>query len=389
MHRRRLSQQVGAQRILTRIQQVIDSPLEAVGHELSGAFTELQDSNARAQATFNFASLARDFDTILDLLPRTYGQRFRFDGAMIIGSIDSLASQQLTLNPMIVPLHSNSNKWGHQSLPLPSHSKTEIKMVDFLLFPGRDDLSEVNLLSYPFLLHELGHNILFKYDEVFRVGFKQALDTITKKLALSSIADQGAARLQSQQTIDTVRTFWHPTADHKNWAHELAIDIMALWLTGPAYLAAFVDETDKPDIDPFFVQDHPPYELRAKVLIQVGETLGWKKYCDVLNQLLVDWRTSRQTSDTSEVNRYVALSNEEIINSCITFALETCRTLQLPQCNEAVVTKLQKALGRGDIPDLGLELIITAWLVHEERGEDAYHLWQSQAIQDLQEYITQ
>jgi hypothetical protein len=123
---------------------------------LIGVFSELQTSTDRAQGTFNFASLAKDFDTILDVLPGTYGERFSFDGAMIIASIDSLENQQLTLNPMIVPLHSNGNKWGHQSLPLPSHSKTEIKMVDFVLFPGRDDLSEVNLLSYPFLLHELG-----------------------------------------------------------------------------------------------------------------------------------------------------------------------------------------------------------------------------------------
>lgn len=387
MLRRLHSQQVGIQRILNRIQRVIDSPLVSVGQKLFDVFNELQNASDAGQATFNLSAVARTFDTIVDLLPTTYGQRFYFDAAMIFASIESLANQQLTFNPMIVPLH--SNKWGHQSLPLPSPSKIEINMVDFVLFPGRDDISEVNLLSYPFLLHELGHNIFFRYDEAFRIGFKQALDTIANKLALASIADQGAARLQSQQSIETVRTFWQPTADHKNWAHEFAIDIMALWLTGPAYLAAFVDETDNPDIDPFSVQDHPPYELRARVLVQVGETFGWKKHCEMLNQLLVKWRTSRQPSDISELNRYVALSNEQIINSCTAFALETCRSLQLPQCNGEVLTKLQHALGRGDIPEFGLELIIAAWLMHEESGADAYQCWQSRVIQELQQCITQ
>jgi hypothetical protein len=386
MPRRRFSQQVGSQRILTRIRAVTESPLKEIGEKLFGVFSELQDADNRRDLN-NFADLSHTFDRIVDLFPATYGERFYFDAAMIQASVDSLSNQQLTFNPMIVPRH--SNKWGHQSLPMPSGSKTEIDMVDFILFPGQDDINEVNLLSYPFLLHELGHNILFKYDDAFRSGFKQTLEAITNKLALASIADQGAVRLQSQQSVETVRRHWEPTADHKNWAYELAIDILALWIMGPAYLAAFIDETDKPGIDPFLLQAHPPYELRAKVLVQVAKSIGWQKHCDALNQLLVDWRTSQQTRHSSEVNRYVALSNEQILESCIGFALETCKALQLPQCTEEVVSKLKRSLGHNDIPELGLDLIIAAWLVHEERGDDAYQVWQSRTIQGLQQYITQ
>jgi hypothetical protein len=386
MPRRRFSQEVGTQRILTRIRAVTESPLKEIGEKLFVVFSELQGSNDGRDVN-DFADLALAFDRIVDLFPATYGERFYFDAAMIQASADSLSNQQLTFNPMIVPLH--SNKWGHQSLSMPSWSKTDIDMVDFVLFPGQDDVSEVNLLSYPFLLHELGHNILFKYDDPFRSGFKRALDMITNKLALGSIADQGAIRLQSQQSIETVRTYWEPTPDHKNWAYELAIDILALWLTGPAYLAAFIDETDKPGIDPFLLQDHPPYQLRAQALVLVANRIGWQKHCDALNQLLSNWWTSQQTRRTPEVNRYVALSNEEILESCIGLALETCKTLQLPQCTEEVVSKLKYTLGQNDTPELGLDVIIAAWLVHEERGDDAYQVWQSRTIKELQQYITQ
>jgi len=147
--------------------------LKEIGERLFVVFSELQSEDDRGELN-NFAELARPFDRIVDLFPATYGQRFYFDAVMIQASVDSLSNQQLTFNPMIVPLH--SDKWGHQSLPMPSWSKTNIDMVDFVLFPGQDDVNEVNLLSYPFLLHELGHNILFKYDDPFRSGFKQTLE---------------------------------------------------------------------------------------------------------------------------------------------------------------------------------------------------------------------
>src|SRR5205823_14928000 len=127
-------------------------------------FNELQAADSREDLN-NFADLARTFDKIVDLLPATYGGRFYFDAAIIQGSVEALSNERVTLNPMIVPLH--SNKWGHQSLPMPSHSKTEINMIDFVLFPGQDDLREVGLRSYPCVFDELGHNIFLMYDHVF------------------------------------------------------------------------------------------------------------------------------------------------------------------------------------------------------------------------------
>jgi hypothetical protein len=360
--------------------------LKEIGEKLIGLFSELQAADDRGDLN-NFADLARVFDRSVDLFPLTYGERFYFDAGMIQASVDALSNQQLTFNPMIVPLH--SNKWGHQSLPMPSWSKTEIDIVDFVLFPGQDDVNEINLLSYPFLLHELGHNIMFKYDGPFRSEFKRTVEEITNKLSLASIADQGALRLQSQQSVEAIKRYWEPTPDHKNWAYELAIDILALWLTGPAYLFAFIDETDKPGIDPFLLQDHPPYELRAKVLLQVAQRLGWHNHCDALNQLLLSWRTSQQTRHTSKLNRHVALSNEQIVESCVRLALETCETLQLPQCSQEVVSRITRTLTDDNIPELGLDLIIAAWLVHEERGDDAYQVWQSRTIERLKQYITQ
>src|SRR5438874_1074449 len=126
MSRRQFSQQAGSQRILSRIRVLRESPLKEIGEKLLDVFNELQAADSRGELN-NFADLARTFGKIVDLLPSTYGGRFYFDAAIIQGSVEALSNERVTLNPMIVPLH--SNKWGHQSLPMPSHSKTEINMI--------------------------------------------------------------------------------------------------------------------------------------------------------------------------------------------------------------------------------------------------------------------
>jgi hypothetical protein len=70
---------------------------------------------------------------------------------------------------MIVP--KPSQDWGHMSLPLATYDQTATHVIDLILLPGDDRLEDVDLLAYPFLTHELGHNALFKYDKVFPQSF--------------------------------------------------------------------------------------------------------------------------------------------------------------------------------------------------------------------------
>src|SRR6266498_3256405 len=98
MPRRPHSQQVGFQRILTRVQGVVDSPLRSIGLKLLEVITELQQTIDGGYATFDVPALTKVFDTTLDLLPTSFGERFYFDAAMILGSIDSLTNQGVTFN---------------------------------------------------------------------------------------------------------------------------------------------------------------------------------------------------------------------------------------------------------------------------------------------------
>src|SRR5712691_5868169 len=125
-------------------------------------------------------------------------------------------------------------------------------------------------LAYPFLTHELGHNALFKYDKVFPQSFWPVLEQVTNGLLRQSLADKGAARSRARDTVTLIRQLWSPTANHYNWAHEIAMDVIALWTTGPAYLATFHDILEDEELNPYLVgQSHPPYEIRANALIDL------------------------------------------------------------------------------------------------------------------------
>lgn len=271
----------GFQSVLSKIESLINSPLKEIGQRLKEAVIDIQQVLRSSGGCLNEAGLAKDIDSMLDLLPVSFGDRFRFDSAMIGATAEALSEVGLQLNPMIVPLHSKT--WGHDSLPLPWDKGSEISMVDFILIPGDDKLEDINLLCYPFIFHEVGHNLLFRYGSVFSNNFQAELDRITNSFRLSSIADRGSARSQVQRRIELIRSYWVPSANHKNWAYELAIDIVALWLCGPAYLAALHDKLDEPHVQPYYLeQEHPPNFTRLSALVDVAAELGWSNHVSAL-----------------------------------------------------------------------------------------------------------
>jgi hypothetical protein len=78
----------------------------------------------------------------------------------------------------------------------------------------------------------------------FRGDVSQEMEKVVQKLKVGAIADRGTAQSKAIQNIEEFVRFWTPTLDHKNWAHEIAADCIALWIFGPAYLACFEDVLD-------------------------------------------------------------------------------------------------------------------------------------------------
>ena len=255
-------------------------------------------------------------------------------------------------------------------------------MIDLILLPGDDRLEDVDLLAYPFLSHELGHNALFKYDKVFPQSFWPVLEQVTNSLQRQSLADKGAARSRARDTVTLIRQLWSPTANHYNWAHEIAMDVIALWTTGPAYLATFHDILEDEELNPYLVgQSHPPYEIRANALIDTSNRLGWENYTQNLTDQVAHWRQSHWWKERN--NRYVACASPDLAQGCVTSVITACETLSLPRCSGETLKVIQEKLNRGEIPDLGSEVLIAAWMQWQHMDKDSFSAWESSVVREL------
>ncbi len=134
--------------------------------------------------------------------------------------------------------------------------------------------------------------------------FLPHLDTLISQLKKMSMSDHGLAKTQSQAIIKEINAKWR----NSKWVEELAIDVIALWACGPAYLAAFEDAHEGTE-NPFVIEpDHPPIELRTYALLHAAERLGWDKYLAGLKQIQDNW----YRIPLSIGNQYRSLRNSEL-----------------------------------------------------------------------------
>ncbi len=380
------------QKALKRVQEAYDdTPLNAVGVKLVEFLSGVQaavDADSSKSAQIEVA--CNTVIGIIELLPQIFGNRFFFDSAMIKALADQWSRGSIKLSNIIVPRPSGSEIWGHQRVIMPAEDKENAHFVDVILFPEEYEMECIDLLSYPLLCHELGHLIFFQHGEDFTNAFKTELEKEVNRLSLKAIADRGAAREKAQKIIKEVHELWTPSLNHHNWAHELAIDVVALWACGPAYLAVFQDELSKLEIDPYQIdQNHPPYEVRVSAMNITSKRLGWETYATGLMKVVGDNRKSKWRDKKVDRNRYTALVNSALINACISSALETCELLDLPKCTSAHLDRVNDALRQGTTLDFGIELIWAAWAVEDHQGEEAYNRWEKETLETLFQYITQ
>ncbi len=357
------------------------SHLEPVGEKLRALISETQAAISVGSAKPEMGLVVYNSVTgILQLLPQAFGPRFDFD-AVVLGALAEQWSQgAIQLSNMLVPKLDET--WGYQRVVMPSIDQNDTHSVDVVLFPGENSLSHIDLLSYPWICHEMGHNVLYRNHEGFINLFQGALDKVIHALRLRASADQGAARDKARRIIEEVRQVWSPTPDHRNWAHELAIDMIALWTCGPAYLAAFYDEVDSSEVNPYRIdQNHPPYETRGLALIEASGDLGWSSHTSDLKRHFKE--TSKSQWRKERTNRYVALTSPELVRSCVSSSFEICKVLGLPRCTPEHLNQARDILHRDAIPDFGRELLLTAWLVHLEQGSSKFEHWEQRVIKTL------
>jgi len=288
-----------------KVSGVINSPLREIGEKLNQFLLLAKQSfEARRLDANSFAAASAHIAGLADRLPRSFGERFLFDSALIRGVGEDWGAD-VGLSHMIIPRH--NSEWGHERVPMPSEDPNSAHVIELIHLPGQDRLSEVDLLSYPWVIHELGHYILTKHSDLFVPVFKAALEKVATKLRLASIADRGHSKARAQEMLNELFRFWSPSFDHRNWAHELTIDLISLWSCGPAYLACFHDVVERTDVNPYEVSEtHPPYAVRSDALTKGAVQMGLARFAGNLEHLPKTWQRSRWKSHRD--SKFLALA---------------------------------------------------------------------------------
>jgi hypothetical protein len=365
---------------LQKVNYLIDSPLNEIGQKLHDFLTQANRSFQCHELDDNaMAALIAQVEYIVDRLPHSFEERFQFDSALI-RSIGEDWGKNLELSSMIMPRHGRT--WGHERLSMPSEDRNRAHVVDVIHMPGPDRLQDVDLLAYPWIIHEMGHYLLLRYDSYFVPIFEEELERIVSTLRLASIADRGSAKVKAQKSLEGLVKFWAPSQGQRNWAHELAIDLISLWTCGPAYLACFQDVVESPDINPYEItQTHPPYAVRADALIVGAQRIGLMDFTPNLQRVTEDWRRSqwKRLRDS----RFLSFSRPELIEACTKTAFSFCGSLKLAQCTRGKLDQLPESLAAYKSEDMGIDILLFAWFIFEKRGKRTYSEWESQVVGDL------
>jgi hypothetical protein len=364
-----------------------NTPLTAIGDMLVNIISDVQRSiQAGGGSPEDAERITTYVASVLEFLPSSFGDRFAFDAQLIHTLAVEYSQGGAHLSGMLVPKLSQT--WGHHTVPMPSTDGRTAHVIDVIHLPGDDNLADINLLDYPFICHELGHNILFRDGDGFIMAFGQELDAVLAAIQRQTLGIRGSSKQVADATTEQMRRYWTPSADQYNWAHEIAVDVISLWLTGPAYLAALQDVMEADDLDPYQLgQSHPPYEIRARALIDAAGRLGWAYYTGAIQCLLDRWSSTAPANERT--NLHVACADPRLLSSTISVAIQTCKALSLPCCTPARIAVLEDRQRQGQPLELGTDVIVAAWLTRSRSTEAEYEIWERAVIGCLLADITE
>lgn len=367
----------------------LNTPFNAIGANLKEMLTAVQAAASAGEVTReNSAQVAQAALDTIRRLPKAQGKRFWFDALMLQAMAKDWSPRPL-FSPMLLPNY--DEHWGHARVTPPVLSQTVngtrfAHVIDMIFFPGSDNIDEVDLLDYPWAAHELAHNLMLRHDEFFVPAIVEAVNRRIKSLRLAAIADQGSARSKAHAFIDEFASFWSPTADQRNWSHEISADIIALHVLGPAYLAVFEDLLESLQApNPYHISQHPPYAARTLALVQAGQLLGWSTYLTRLQAVTNRWPLTWQEQRS---NRFVGLADTELVSSIVRAVLGGCHALGLNACTPSRLSDVEHHYLNIQEIEAGTELIIAAWLTFI-RARHNFANWERGVVTALSGSITQ
>jgi len=355
------------------------SPLSEVKKRLLEALQWLQYST---EENIDWAQVHRDFSGFLDRLPDKFGPRFYFDAYHLHSVKEQWTGDAATLPSMLVPVP--RQEWCYERFRIPVTLNGDVHLVGV---PNRSDgIERPFLLDYPFLIHETGHVHLEHFGHRFKRRFEEVLKTVLNQQARRRMPLRGQAKAQSESKSEDIKRHWS-IERRGTWAFELAIDVIALWTCGPAYIDTLTHYLREHYDDKFQIEpSHPPATLRGDVLARAARRLGWSNHVEELETIVDDWMDEGPPS----FNRYQSLTDDRIVESCLDAAFDYCDTVELPRLTQNDLSRIENQLEQRE-ELTGTDLIVGAWIVDQRRDEEANDRWEKNVfrsyVEDLRKEV--
>lgn len=320
------------------------------------------------------------FDELLHLLPSMDDTYFAFDAWVLRSLLETFNGQAVGLSGAIIPSYWNEWQWARTNLPRFQHGQPQGgRSLEFIRI-RRSGQAQPVLDDLVWMVHEVGHHLFSVYHDALPTRFLPALEAVLLDLNVGMLNDKGHARELAERHLDQLRAVWTPTGKQQDWTHELAIDALSLWVAGPAYALAFMDEyREAPDRhNPHQLDQHPPIRMRAEALRNAATTLGWTEAADGLRRLMAAW--SARPHDASDSNVYASLILPELVGAAQQAAWQVARDLCIQPFTPEDLRRVEQAL---DAPDEleSRDLMVAAWRQRERLPSlSALEAWEGAVV---------
>ncbi|MFC3606050.1 hypothetical protein [Deinococcus soli (ex Cha et al. 2016)] len=295
------------------------------------------------------------FDHLLKMLPTQDAPYFTFDAAMLSGL---LAIFQFTADEDVIP--SYWSEWVHARTFYPIEISGEVDRQFISFVRIRRDSSELPRLDDTIWMgHEVGHQLLLQDYDLLIELFQPAWQQYNSEILHASMNTRGHADVKLKERQLLMEHYWSLESGKTNWTHELVIDTLCVWVFGPAYVWAFLQEhLSEPQLfEPHQLDTHPPRRIRTQALQQVARELDWRE-ADDLQPLLDAWQAL--PTDASESNLYTAYCKAYLIAGAQRAAIQMAEHLGIPR----LTRKKFDALDPYAVPLTNRyvrDLILSAW----------------------------
>lgn len=349
-------------------------PLASPFHAIAGKLASgIKDRNQTDASTY--AAMIGLANFCLNRLPAMPATRFWLDSEMIQEVARAVADAGgPRLTNIIFPVY--DQQWGHISCPISSNDPLQGYRVNLILFQGHDRTEEMDLLQYPWLYHEFAHILIADFGQSYQqnVAAAYAKEMISRKVR--AMNDSAVSKAKLKDTLVKLAEYWQPENRLQGWTVEVATDLVALWLCGPAYCSAMMEVFQSARDPHLLTVEHPSYEMRAWALLRSINRIGWHENTHELEMLLTRWRGENQVSGSN--NSYLNFASRELLGECVACALDFCEDLKLPLCQPAVIGRMaSESIRDGIIPELGGQLVGIAYHLKKRLSEKDYLSWQA------------